>query len=337
MPRHSKNNTASSVFTYHETKSLDYGTKKQRIGRDSFREYNACFLCLQTARDPVACPEGHLACRECMYESILQQKQNIKREQRLMEQKVRDLDNLKARETEEAKQALLDDFEKTQTSMLGRRAPRAATATASTTENSINSSPSSAQKNGSESGSGNTTPSAGTKRKFELTEDVVKEAADKELDKASKRLAEEKARASAPKLSSFWLPSLTPEAEKQLKDEIKPISTQTMCLATKTPHPVSLKTLIEVKFQQEEGNKSKCQCPACLKTLNNSVKFSVMRNCGHVICNTCVDMFVKKSKRCYVCEKKTKSKDIVDMSAEGTGFASGSSMAMATKWDVAFQ
>lgn len=28
MPRHSKNNTASSVFTYHETKSLDYGTKK---------------------------------------------------------------------------------------------------------------------------------------------------------------------------------------------------------------------------------------------------------------------------------------------------------------------
>lgn len=122
---------------------------QQRIGRDSFREYNACFLCLQTARDPVACPEGHLACRECMYESILQQKQNIKREQRLMEQKVRDLENLKARETEEAKQALLDDFEKTQTSMLGRRAPRAATATASTTENSINSSPSSAQKNGS--------------------------------------------------------------------------------------------------------------------------------------------------------------------------------------------
>lgn len=62
-----------------------------------------------------------------------------------------------------------------------------------------------------------------------------------------------------------------------------------------------------------------------------------MRNCGHVICNTCVDMFVKKSKRCYVCEKKTKSKDIVDMSAEGTGFASGSSIAMASKWDVAFQ
>lgn len=80
-----------------------------------------------------------------MYESILQQKQNIKREQRLMEQKVRDLENLKARETEEAKQALLDEFEKTQTSMLGRRTPK--TTTTSTTENSMNSP--STQKNGS--------------------------------------------------------------------------------------------------------------------------------------------------------------------------------------------
>ena len=62
-----------------------------------------------------------------------------------------------------------------------------------------------------------------------------------------------------------------------------------------------------------------------------------MRSCGHVICNTCVDMFVKKTKRCYVCEAKTKSKDIVDMSPEGTGFASGSSLAEAKKWDVAFQ
>ena len=65
-----------------------------------------------------------------------------------MEQKVRDLENLKARETEEAKQALLDDFEKTQTSMLGRRAPKASAAAAtSTTEHSMNSP--STQKNGS--------------------------------------------------------------------------------------------------------------------------------------------------------------------------------------------
>ncbi|CAO3623668.1 unnamed protein product [Mucor hiemalis] len=54
---------------------------------NSFRNYNACFLCLQTARDPVCCNEGHLACRECMYESILQQKQAIKQEERFLEVK----------------------------------------------------------------------------------------------------------------------------------------------------------------------------------------------------------------------------------------------------------
>jgi nitric oxide synthase-interacting protein len=48
-------------------------------------------------------------------------------------------------------------------------------------------------------------------------------------------------------------------------------------------------------------------------------------------------MFVKKSKQCYVCEKKTKSKDIIDMSPEGTGFASASTKAMAEKFNLAFQ
>lgn len=44
MPRHSKNNTASSVFTYHEAKSLDYGTKK--VDRQSLRRLIDLFLSL---------------------------------------------------------------------------------------------------------------------------------------------------------------------------------------------------------------------------------------------------------------------------------------------------
>lgn len=63
----------------------------------------------------------------------------------------------------------------------------------------------------------------------------------------------------------------------------------------------------------------------------------VLRGCGHVICNGCIDMFVLKSKKCYVCEKKTKQKDIINMSPEGTGFASGSKKAMAEKFNIAFQ
>ncbi|KAI8078175.1 uncharacterized protein B0P05DRAFT_470513 [Gilbertella persicaria] len=306
MPRHSKNNTASSVFTYHEAHTLDYGTKRQRLGRDSYRNYNACFLCLQTTRDPVACSKGHLACRECMYESILQQKQAIKQEQKLFEQKAQELDNQKQLQDLEAKRVLLDTFDKTQNSVLGDRRP--------TIRDGLKDEPNN------------------KKRKF--SEEEAKSIAEKELEKASLQLQKDKEEASKPRLGSFWVPSVTPSADST---SIAPVKTQVLCTASEETHSLTLKSLIDVKFQKEDKNKDNNVCPACLKTLTNSIKLSVMRNCGHVICNTCVDMFVAKSKKCYVCETKTKSKDIVDMSPEGTGFASASTKAMAEKFNLAFQ
>lgn len=66
MTKHSKNNTASSIFSYAEYKKLDYGTKRQRLGNESMKSFNACSLCLERARNPVACSEGHLFCTECV-------------------------------------------------------------------------------------------------------------------------------------------------------------------------------------------------------------------------------------------------------------------------------
>lgn len=51
--RHSKNNTALAFFTKSEFEKLDYGTKRERLGRDSMRDFNSCFLCLQISRDPL--------------------------------------------------------------------------------------------------------------------------------------------------------------------------------------------------------------------------------------------------------------------------------------------
>ena len=81
MSRHSKNNTAHSVFTYAEKKMLakDYGTAKTRIGQDSQRKFEQCHLCLQTAVDPVTCEEGHIFCRKCIMENLLAQKKAIKK------------------------------------------------------------------------------------------------------------------------------------------------------------------------------------------------------------------------------------------------------------------
>lgn len=70
MTKHSKNNTASSVFSYAEYKKLDYGTKRQRLGNESMRPFNACSLCLERARIPLACSEGHLFCTECVFTDL---------------------------------------------------------------------------------------------------------------------------------------------------------------------------------------------------------------------------------------------------------------------------
>lgn len=75
MTRHSKNCTSSSVFTSAERSRLDYGVQEARVGKDSFRSFDACHVCLHTAKDPVLCgaEHGHLHCRQCLVDSMLSQ------------------------------------------------------------------------------------------------------------------------------------------------------------------------------------------------------------------------------------------------------------------------
>lgn len=49
MTKHSKNNTASSIFSYAEYKKLDYGTKRVRDGFPS--SYMTCVLNLHCSND----------------------------------------------------------------------------------------------------------------------------------------------------------------------------------------------------------------------------------------------------------------------------------------------
>ena len=43
---------------------------QQRLGNESMRRFNACALCLNRAREPLACNEGHLFCKECVYTDL---------------------------------------------------------------------------------------------------------------------------------------------------------------------------------------------------------------------------------------------------------------------------
>ena len=72
MSRHSKNNTASAVFTYNERKQLSgYGTLRQRLGTESQRAFEKCNICLGTAVEPKACEDGHMFCSDCIVENLV--------------------------------------------------------------------------------------------------------------------------------------------------------------------------------------------------------------------------------------------------------------------------
>src|SRR6266540_2140703 len=78
------------------------------------REYDSCCLCLQRARDPVCCTQGHLYCRECVLENILAQKKEILRQQKLLEAKEKEEEEEEKRKPELAKEALIQEFERQQ-------------------------------------------------------------------------------------------------------------------------------------------------------------------------------------------------------------------------------
>jgi nitric oxide synthase-interacting protein len=127
----------------------------------------------------------------------------------------------------------------------------------------------------------------------------------------------------------------------------KKVKSQPTCPASAQdkPHHYSLHSLITVNFSEETDSNSKSPqriCPACKKGLTNSSRVTLAKPCGHVLCKSCVDQFMKPTNgdlmRCYVCEadltekesakKESKEKirpGLVELRREGTGFSAGGS------------
>ncbi|KDQ09784.1 hypothetical protein BOTBODRAFT_36775 [Botryobasidium botryosum FD-172 SS1] len=329
MAKHSRNNTASSVFTYAERRIHDYGTKKQRLGRESMRRFDACSLCLQRARDPVACQHGHLYCKECVYTDLLAQKKEIKRYQAKLDQMAKEEESEKQRAREAARARVLKDFETSQSALATRR-------DASMEVSSTND------------------VTRGVKRKFDFDQEKVDALALAAEDAALKQIEIEQAEARRAKLPDFWLPSLTPQAAPA---PLKDIKLHTLCHASSPSHSMNLKSLIPVKFSRlpapaagstastpssssatpkDSSEDATCICPSCKKELSNSTIIFLIKPCSHVVCKTCNDSLIKPSKQCAVCDTVAKDDDVVEIKREGTGFSAGG-RAESVKVGVAFQ
>ncbi|KAJ1940755.1 hypothetical protein FBU59_003714 [Linderina macrospora] len=323
MVRHSKNNTASGVFTYAERQMVDYGTKTKRLGIDSKRKFDACYLCLTTARTPMLCPRGHISCKECVLASILEQKQAIKRAQK-------EYDGFLAKEQMEAK-----DMEKRRKELevqrhvegevgLSKKGKRTAGEVDEESEKPsakkvkmIEAGPSAKEPAVDEASSGE--GSVAKRPVFSLA--GKGKQSDSAMDETSTK----------PKLASFWVPSLAPEAKHTPTD---PATMSVQCHASTPTHPLKLKSLISVCFRESNGEKL---CPSCDKSLKNSSKIDVLKPCGHAICHRCVSNFVLPAGKCFVCQAKVKPADAIRLGSEGTGFSGGGGQMIATRYDNALQ
>ncbi|KAJ2848347.1 hypothetical protein IWW36_003357 [Coemansia brasiliensis] len=305
MSRHSKNNNSLGVFTYAERQMTDYGTKRKRLGQDSKRRFDACYLCLQTAISPMICRRGHISCKGCVISSILEQKQAIERDMKRYTQAISQQRELKLKDEQQRREEW--EMERYRQRQVGL---------------------SSKEKKTKESLGEEQTKKRVKLLKYEADQQPQ---TNRSGEPAPQGRGGEQSNMGEKRLSSFWLPSMAPSTDQTVKP---PAHKTPQCLATSDPHAVKLKSLVEVKFKQLKDEKL---CPSCDRPLTSSSKIDVMSKCGHAICRKCVNTFVLTSKECFVCQAKIEPKDVLSVESEGTGFTAGGGQMIATKYESALQ
>jgi nitric oxide synthase-interacting protein len=300
MSRHAKNCTASAFFTYHEKKKLQYGTQKERIGKDSLHNVDSCRLCIQPVNEPMICQKGHLFCKECIYTSLLTQKQEIKRQTlkyNMQEERLKDEEQKKETKKQER---ILEEFDKIEHGILP---PEKRIKFLHTKE-----------------------PSS---ENMTLSLSIV--------DKTSRENNEKPEPNPANHLPSFWVPSLTPDPQPIV---LKKPPSYCICPEENHPIRLKQLIKVNFQtisgMDRKDPNKvlnMRYQCPICSKTFTNVIKISLLRKCGHVFCSQCIDNFVSQDRKCFVCSKSFSESDLIPLQCGGTGFSAHGVSLEATKFN----
>lgn len=224
MGRHSRNNTASASFTKAEYGMLRdrWGSKRVKLGAESFKQFDQCSLCLNGVESPVVCNGGHLFCKECMYTSLLDQKKEFAAIKMQLVKLESEYEAQRDKARAEAMRRVQNNFESMQSGVQSqsrasrdsppRRQSKSILFYAETSALDLfifsdrDRSRSPARKN-------DTSLKDLPERIRIQTERAIQEAID-QLDK-------EHVQAKKDKIPAYWLPSLTPSADTKVEDVVR--------------------------------------------------------------------------------------------------------------------
>ncbi|EEB19592.1 conserved hypothetical protein [Pediculus humanus corporis] len=127
------------------------------------------------------------------------------------------------------------------------------------------------------------------------------------------------------KLPSFWIPSMTPEAQTSKME--KPDKTIYCPMSGK---PLKMKDLIPVKFTEVKDpddkksiivKKVRYMCPVTHDVLSNAVPAAVLKQTGDVVTLECVEKIIKKDWIHPLTNEKISESDIILLQRGGTGYS----------------
>ncbi|KAL1964970.1 hypothetical protein VTN77DRAFT_6170 [Rasamsonia byssochlamydoides] len=353
----------------------DWGTKRTRLTRESFLPFGSCRLCMQPARAPVvACAtNGDLFCRECAINDLLAQRKEIKRLEREREEARRRMAEEDARTLEEAKMRELREFELVSMGLEGaanngkkRKATEAEVDAATEAFRQREIDVNGKRRKVFELGEAEMARYAKAEQE-RLKKEIERERAESNKSALPSFWVPSQTPSTETDITAKPI-KLSPICPGSSNGNRHEYSLKTLVDVHFTEEKVE-------DLNSTEPQVSRI-CPSCKKVLTNGLKAMLTKPCGHVICLPCVNKFMTPETTldphkddnekcavgrilCYVCEtditpeaksSKSKNKDkegngnhhskikpgLVEISAEGTGFAGGGDN-IAEKAGVAFQ
>ncbi|XP_015923014.1 nitric oxide synthase-interacting protein homolog [Parasteatoda tepidariorum] len=127
-------------------------------------------------------------------------------------------------------------------------------------------------------------------------------------------------------LPSFWIPALTPAADK-----IKMKKPDKTVLCPMSGKPIKAKDLIPIQFTEVKdpdekkaliARKVRYMCAVTHDVLSNSLPTAVLRTSGNVVTMECVEKLIRKDMIDPTNGKALKEEDIILLQRGGTGYAS---------------